>query len=391
MPLPITITVTVQSTPSLRGNYIGTKRRPERTLSSNDICGSKNQPLVVVRGCSAIQLQAATNAQAQINWSLKACGQPSVNLQSVKGPALSSSTGKVNSLTTDAVGDYCVTASYTDPSSHQEIQSAIYLRFVGAQVTFTESSSNPLRCSCRSLTQAGFEAGFEFKADVKLFGGGQDGMGGVDSVQIKVIQNLMGALRGVYRQGQSEEKGKSGKLTEGYHQAGPPYIDCGDEEEIPFYNSAPVTNPTAPVRKIEFWDGPGLTIAPFFDPSTKEAVEEGERSDSTYTLIGTEGENQFVAAVVAYSKHLKHTYVVLAKMHWKLNVTSSAVQVKGFKCTCTPQSGSGTSKVKEEILSLPLEASAAGIETYGPTAVSGGEDSDNEDETDYSKYQWQQT
>jgi hypothetical protein len=387
----ISISVQIPSTATLRQQYVGQQqRRPAAQYqiqnARSDPGGSKAKPLIIVRGCPALELRVTgAPPNTQLRWSVGAQAGPP---HGPHPPQLQYQQGDLNTLHCDAQGLYVVSVI---PENEIAAGAALYILFVSPTLSFDETTpQNGVDVDLATKNRLGFSATFKFKAAIK---------GASSGLKVGVIQNvtmgpttghvLCGLFAGLQRQG-------NGELLEGAPLAESPFVDCGDEHEIPFYNNSGIKQIGFSGFAVNFDDTPGLPVPPVFIPREPNFCLHNDpkqiklrAGQEGFLVTGARGTNDFRAALVVFSKHCPHTYVVLGWIDWRLTLaTTVLVQFNEstdlLELRAEGASGTqGTSCLGTTILATPLEASLAGIETYGPTAVG-----DDENDADYSRYQW---
>lgn len=381
---PITITVEVPSTATLRNAYFNAARRPSTSITvqkNGHGPGSEAEPLVVIQGSPALRLQAAgAPANHRIWWSLVPHGS---TRSALVGPRLQRTEGPANQLSTNAVGDYVVSVGYYVPGAQTTIErTRLFLRFVSGTLSIDSyDEDNAPEPTLQGATRVTFIGWFSFEATVRL-------SSSAALVRVGVIQNItedaMHELYGVYSCRSGGFGIQEKRLFEAYPAQTCPFVDCS--EDLPFYDIT-TRGAAGLVRTLELMDGPGLVTPSSYDPRNSNSAVFDPRA---CRLTGAGGCNSFRSAIVAVSRHLPTTYMVLGWLDWELVLNHKVVLVPdksrfGLRIAKHETTGrEGTFFLAQRVLRLPKEACAAGIETYGPTAT--GEE---EDEADYSKYRWE--
>lgn len=334
-------------------------------------------PVVLLRGCGRISLSLSTLQAAQ--WSVRA-----YPLSVSAPPAIAPVAGFVATLSSDAIGFFSV---------HADVNGQIFdwfVRFIDLKVlqpgpsnlvTDTNPGVNSHRKGYVALIAA-----FDCTVDVSLRGSDEQPSCYSD-ITCGILQNLSWVqgqtLYGIYcARGTNAIKGY---LFEPIPKAASPNVDAGDEDKFPLYDATEAPS-TGSLRRLNFWDGPGIVTPLLYSPQGGAIVEfpsGWEKDENCLVLRKVEGSVSFRSGIAAKCKAAPHSYVVGGCVQWDLifNQNIREIPPKDFPAqgylpdptqylVPSPQpNGTALGNPSVEILAMPVDARVAGFETFGPEAT----------------------
>jgi hypothetical protein len=260
----------------------------------------KNPPVILVRGCNEVDLEAVTLPAAPVTWTVKP------NENSNPAPTITpTGGGRKAVLKTDQGGSFSVIASTgaskvvwnvvfvsvnVDTSSAVALVTDKHYADNNSNGTFTqfESGSFPKKTFAWDITVS----------KVELVGGGSKGDIGIDKVRIRYLQNgIADTLTGNYEGGGTALEVPKGGL---------PIVDSnGNAGGNPTADLALEVKPnnTAAVRSVRMFDSPAGAF-PRKHPNTNKL------------LVSISGINGFTAAVGSTSDEAPNAFVAHAKVSW---------------------------------------------------------------------------
>lgn len=350
------INATVPATKAIRDPTH--KARPDNALTpskSDKESLTDNKPVVLVRGCLDVQLEAVTvPPNLPVQWFVKP------NENDGDAPTITPTEGgKKATLKTDKTGSFSVIAAVG-------VTKVVWnVVFVWVNVD-TATSIKTTRDNYHDLGVQGgwqsFQSGdfvlgkltWEAQVDATVIGGGKDKKLGIDRVRLGVLQNgVADTLSGIYTKGGSLREAPFGGL---------PVVDSnGDADSHPMLSMAisATVKPdnTGPKRTIWTADSPG-GVFPVWHRDNKQFLS------SVSGIMG------FEAAVASLSADAPNAFCVHAKMAWHADFAAKIVY------SGNPPVGkytpNGATTVTDAEFSLISEASGgqdagvAGFETFEP-------------------------
>jgi hypothetical protein len=361
----------------VRASIPGTKsvrspdqRRPTATLTSSTSTEedlNANAPVILVRGCNDIDLEAITAPSGPVTWEVK----PNQNTNTA--PAITPvDGGRKAKLKTGQTGSFSVVAS-VGPS--RIIWNVV---FVSVEIDVTKSivltppglygdGGNPKTSSGK--TSCSFHSGdfgkagqFTFQLNVtqiKLVGGGSKGDLGIDQVQLHYIQNgVTDTLQGNYAGGgTANEKTKSSL----------PVCDSnGDPTADPTADAASMFTVTpdqvSASRDVQMGDSPGGAFIRVH-PKTKNF------------LSSISGINGFRTAIASTSDAAPDAFVVHADIKWQAHFDGTVNTDPTQNATYTANGAKTTSDAQMALISADTggqDAGEAGFELFPIRFNNGG-------------------
>jgi Putative peptidoglycan binding domain len=355
----------------IRGTIVGSKsvrkpdqRRPTATLTpstSTEEDLKKNAPVILVRGCNEVDLEAITAPSGPVTWTVT----PNENSNAAL-TITPTNGGKNAKLKTDKTGSFSVIAS-VGPS--RVVWNVV---FVSVEVDVTRSV--PLlvpglyKDNGSDATSTSFKSGefgktgqFAWQLNVtkiKLVGGGTKGDIGVDKVRLHYLQNgVTDTLQGNYAGGARANEVTKSTL---------PVCDS---------NGNPTTNPTADAASM-------FTVT----PDQTSALRDVQMGDSpgggfprthqnTKTLLGSiSGINGFRAAIGSTASAAPDAFVVHADIKWQANFAGTVNTNPKQAATYTANGAKTTSDAQMALVSASTggqDAGDAGLELF-PTQFNDG-------------------
>ncbi len=309
----LSVKALVQGTKSLRQP---TKRRATAVLrasSSTHDSLAENLPVVLVRGCNDVELEAVTTPVAPVTWTVVP------NENSGAAPAITPiGGGRKAILKTDKGGSFSVVAStgaskvvwnVVFVSVNVDVSSAI---IVARSDQYADNGSTVEKVKFNSGTDKKDKAAFDLTVNkIELVGGGLKGDLGIKKVALQFLQNgTKDTLQANYAGGGTVAERPLGTM---------PVVDSNDDAALdPSSNqSMDVTpdNGSAPVRQIHFKDPPAGSFVRRH-PNTKQP------------MISISGVNAFTAAIASTSSEAPEAFVVHAKMNWTADYSGTVDQSK---------------------------------------------------------------
>jgi peptidoglycan hydrolase-like protein with peptidoglycan-binding domain len=304
----------------IRASIPGTKsarkadlRRPTATLTSSTSAEEDlkaNPPVILVRGCNEVDLEAITAPSGPVVWTVKPTenSNPAPTITPVEG-------GRKAKLKTNQGGSFSVVAA-VGPSR-------VVWNVVFVSVEIDVSKSKPTLVpglyvdNGSDATSTSFKSGefgkpgqFAWQLDVttiKLVGGGTKGDVGVDKVRLHYLQNgVTDTLQGNYGGGATANEVTKSPL---------PVCDSnGDPTANPTADAASMftvtPNQTSAVRDVRMGDSPGGGFV--------------RTHPKTNTVLATiSGINGFRAAIGSTAAAAPDAFVVHADIRWQANFAGS--------------------------------------------------------------------
>ena len=343
---------------STHGKRNPKKIHPENLLApsvSSDESLANNSPVVLVRGCNDVQLEAVTTPpEMPVLWSVK----PNENGESA--PAITPiGLGQKATLKTDKQGSFSVIAT---SGASKIVWNVIFVWVKVDPASSVKTTRDLYQDGGSTATFASFQSGeflpqkftWEASVKVKLIGGGKDKALGIDQVRLGVLQNgVKDTLTGNYSKG--------GTCLEIPH-GGLPVVDSNGDANV----SALLINPnsfsitpdnTGDARTV--WTGDSPTGA--FDVW---------HSDGKEFLTSISGVNGFETAVASFSTNAKKALCVHAKMAWEADYAGKISYPPPKKISHYTANGAHTKSQSEFALISEAtggqDAQEAGFETFQP-------------------------
>lgn len=336
----------------------------------------QNAPVIVLQGTMNLLLEAVTSPPNQpATWSVK----PNQNTASapVIDPIVG---GRKAVLKSDQPGSFSVLAVGTT-SAKPVVWNVV---FVAVKITQGKTPVTALGAAgYRSIggglvvvVQAGDPAngkpGWSATATATLTGGGPKGDIGIDSVQLKMLQNgVADDITGSYLDSAASPP-KVLRAREVVTKF--PAVDTDDTDPNSVRHFPSDTNANA--VKISPSTGPTRTIS-FFDSPSTNSFKSRHDLDPKALMGSLDGQQKFRTAVAAISTMAPHSIVVYATIAWSADVTGVvATQVDKpapgqvtVDWAAVPTSIGTTSDPSFTILPAPLDAASAGFEVWPPNFV----------------------
>jgi peptidoglycan hydrolase-like protein with peptidoglycan-binding domain len=356
----------------IRASILGTRsvrkptdRRATATLTSSTSTEedlSKNTPVILVRGCNEVALEAITAPSGPVVWTVT----PNESSSSV--PVVTPTDGgRKAKLKTDKGGAFSVIAAV---GSSRVVWNVV---FVSVEIDVARSKpllvpglykDNGSDASSTSIKSGEFgkPGQFAWQLDVtkiKLVGGGSKGDLGIDKVKLHYLQNgVTDTLQGNYAGGAIANEVTKSPL---------PVCDS---------NGNPAVNPTADAASM-------FTVT----PDQKSALRDVRMGDSpgggfarthknTKTLLATiSGVNGFRAAVGSTSEAAPDAFVVHADIRWQANFAGNVDTNPKNAATYTANGAKTTSDAQLTLISPSTggqDAGEAGFELFPIQFNNGG-------------------
>ena len=362
-PLESVISITAK-VPGTKGKRDPTKKRPDDTLtpsSSTDESLSSNPPVILVRGCSDVELAATTSPGGKpVTWKVK----PNENSESA--PTITPTDGgKQAKLKTDKAGSFSVIATL---GASKVVWNVVFVwvkvdpasSVINSQDTkFADSGSTAAFTSFRSGEFTPGQYAWEGKVKMEVIGGGTDKKLGVGKVKIHILQNgVADTLTGNYKDGGTAlEVPKGGLPVLDATGSGSPFITSPRAGTVTPDNSA-VTDSD---KDREAWTG-----------DSPAGAFPGTHQNTGKKLESISGINGFETAIASISDDAPDAIVVHAKTAWSADY-SGKVDAAG---KYTPNGAKVTKQARFELISSATggqDAFDAGFETFEPR-FNGGTD-----------------
>jgi outer membrane protein OmpA-like peptidoglycan-associated protein len=348
----------------IRASILGSKnvrkpdeRRPTATLTSStssDESLTGNAPVILVRGCQDVDLEAITAPAGPVTWEVKP------NENSNAAPTITPiDGGRKATLKTGQGGSFSVIASI---GASRVVWNVVFVS-VEIDVTrsvpllvpglYKENNSQTTFCAFSS-GEFGKTGQFAWQLNVtkiKLVGGGTKGDLGVDKVRLHYLQNgVADTLQGNYAGGARANEVTVSTL---------PVCDS---------NGNPATDPTA--------DAPSMFTV---TPDQKSAIRDVQMGDSpggsftrvhqnTKTLLATiSGINGFRAAIGSTALAAPNAFVAHADIKWQANFAGTVEQDTSKNATYTANGAKTTSDAQLALISPSTggqDAGDAGLELF---------------------------
>jgi len=365
----------IDPTPPLSpGRTIPPERGAPTTLRS---ATTPTTPVILLTGCLPVQLSLSTGQVAQ--WSVKAYPL-SVSAPPVVAPA----NGAAVLLSTNAGGFFSVHA-VVGLQTYDWFVRFIELEVIRPDPGGMETDGMP-DMSPHRIGMVAVMAFFGCSARIRLRGSDEQ-PSCYNDVTPGILQDMFWiqdqTLYGAFcRRGTNQIKGY---LFEPIPRAASPNIDAGDEEKFPFYD-AKVEPENGPLRRVKFDDMPGIVIPVLYNPAIgfQKDFDPNWAKDPAYLLLRKVGGYvSFRSAVGAKCKQAPNTYVVGGAIQWNLIFNQRikeippqaydggffSIDFKDYLAVSTPPNGTVLGNPAVQIFPGPMDACAAGVETFGPEAT----------------------
>ncbi len=346
------------------------KRDPKKTRTENILAPSvsdkesltDNPPVVLVRGCLDVQLEAITSPpEMPVTWTVT----PTDNDESA--PTVTPvGAGEKATLKTDKTGSFSVIASV---GASRVVWNVVFV-FVkvdtGSSVLITRDLyvDNGSDATFASFKSGEFILGqltWESSVKATLIGGGTDKSLGIDQIRLGVLQNgVKDTLGGQYSKG--------GTVLE-LPRGGLPITDSnGDADLQPL-----LTNPISVTVKPDN-TGPSRTVWTADSPTGSFVVHHPDGKEVLRTISGVNG---FDTAVASFSVNAKRAFCVHAHMAWEADFSGNiAISAKTGISSYTANGAHTKSQPEYVLISEATggqDAQEAGFETFEPR-FNGGTD-----------------
>ncbi len=364
------VTQVKATVPGTKGKRNAANKKPDNALAastSSDTSLTSNAPVILIRGCSKVSLEAVTIPDNQpVEWSVV----PNENKSSA--PTITAvDAGRKAELSTDKPGSFSVIAEL---GLNKIIWNVVFVwvkvkpRTSTIKAQNTQYADGGSTVAFTSFKSGGFQRGqYTWHALVKLevLGGGSDGKLGVEKTKIHILQNgLRDTLTGKYVGG-----GTALELPKG----GIPIVDA--------------TNGTSPF----IWSQLAFSVAPANDAinsnSKNREVWTGDspagaflrNHRNSHTKLDTVGGvNGFETAVASTSNDAPNSIVVHAKTAWTADFSGKVDfgNPPGAVGSYTPNNPSTTKQARFQLIDEPSggkDACDAGFEIFEPR-FNGGTD-----------------
>lgn len=358
----------VQSVTQIKGKMPGTNgvrkasdTRPDDThdSSSADLSLTTNKPVILVRGCREVVLEAVTSpANQPVDWSIDLNDNPG----GTKPTLTPTDGGKKAKLKTDQTGSFAVTAAL---GATKIVWNVVFVHVnVKAATTTVTTRNNKFADSggggagWTQFRSGQFSAGnyaWEAEVKVEVIGGGADKKLGIDQVEVRVLQNgTADTLTATYAPGETALEVPKGGL---------PVLDANDATDpLLFVASVVSTKPNQTDKDRTVWTGDSPAGA---FPNT--------HANTGTTITAISGINGFRTCIASFSKKAKSSIVVHARIDWSADY-SGTVAVAAGVATYTPTTAKATSDARYALVSAATggqDAKDAGMETFEPRFNSG--------------------
>jgi len=343
--------------PGTNGVRKATDKRPDNVLTasaSSDMSLATNAPVILVRGCKDVELEAVTSpAGKPVKWEVKA------NENSDAPPTITPTDGgKKAKLKTNVHGSMSVIATL---GSTKVIWNVVFV-WVKVDVKssvilsrnnkYADAGSGGGWTSFRSGQFSAGQYPWEAKVKIKVVGGGNTKKLGTDKVKLHLLHNgIQDTLTGHYAGGgTAAEKPKGGLPIRDSNGAGDPWMD----------NPATVTPDNVSFER-ELWtaDAPAGSF-PTAHKNTGSALQ---------SITGVNG---FRAAIASVSDDATNALMVHAKTEWSADFKGKVDAAGNY----SPDGAKTTKGAAYELISSATggqDAGDAGFETFEPR-FNGGTD-----------------
>ncbi len=320
---------------------------------------SENKPVILVRGCNDVELEAVTMPSAPVTWTV------TPNENSNTAPTITpAGGGKRAVLKTDKAGSFSVTAS---TGASKIVWNVVFVSVnvdvsSGVAITrdnlYVDNGSNATQTRFKSGEFVDNQFAWEITVTkIEVVGGGKNNDIGIEDVQLHYLQNgIQDTLTGNYDGG--------GTATE-VPRGGLPIVDSnGDATDDPTADLMLKVTPdnVSKVRTIRIGDSPAGSF-PRTHPNSKKRLA---------TISGVNG---FRAAIGSTSIAASDAFVVHAELKWKADYAGDVAKT-GAVGTYTRNGAKTTSDVAMTLISPDTggqDAGVAGYELFEPR-FNGGTD-----------------
>jgi hypothetical protein len=340
-----------------KGKRDATKTRPAATLrtsTSSDESLSANAPVILIRGCPTVDLEAVTNPpDTPVSWTVK----PNQNSESA--PTITPTDGgKKAKLQTDKTGSFSVVATL---GSCKVVWNVVFAwvkvdpasSVITSQDTeFKDGGSGGGSTVFKSGDFPTAKYAWEAKVKLQVIGGGNDGKLGVGKVKVHVLQNgVTDTLTGNYKDGGTALEVPKGGL---------PVVDATSASS-PFITSPRAAKVTPANASLTDSDKDR-------DVWTGDSPAGGFRSthqNSGKPLESITGVNAFLTAIASTSDDAPDAIVVHAQTAW-------TADFKGKVDATGKYTTDGAKITKDAAYALVSQATGgqdacdAGFETFEP-------------------------
>jgi len=322
--------------------------------SSSDESLSSNTPVILIRGCKEVELEAVTTPPNKpVTWTVKSNENtdPPVSITPIDG-------GKKAKLKTNIHGSFSVIATL---GACKVVWNVVFVWvkvdvkssvIVKRNNKYANNGSSAARCRFRSGQFSAGQYPWEAKVKVKVVGGGNSKRLGTDKVKLHLLHNgVADTLTGVYPPGGTAlEVPKGGLPVRDSNGAANPWMD----------NPTTIT-PNNTAFKREVWTGD--SPAGGFPTAHKNTGN---------ALTGITGINGFSAAIASVSDDASTALMVHAKTNWSADFKGTVAGTGVY----TPNGAKTTVESAFKLISSATggqDAGDAGFETFEPR-FNGGTD-----------------
>ena len=348
--------------PATHGKRNAKKIRQENVLSpsvSDQESLETNEPVVLVRGCLDVQLEAVTSPpNLPVAWTVKS-NQNTESAPTVTPVGL----GQKATLKTDKTGSFSVIASI-GPSRIVWNVVFVWVKVdTGSSVNITRDLyvDDGSDANFGSFRSGEFKLGkftWESSVDVTLVGGGPDQKLGIDQIRLGVLQNgVQDTLTGHYS--------KAGTCLE-IPKGGLPIVDSNGDADAQPLLVAKISVSVTPDNT-----GPSRTVWTADSPTGSFDVR---HRDGREILQSVSGVNAFSTAVASFSTRARTAICVHAKMDWQANYAGDITYNKSGVSFYTANGATTTSQPEFALISEATggqDAQEAGFETFEPRFNNG--------------------
>jgi len=340
------------------GVRVAAHTRPDQPLASSTTADEKlasNAPVILVRGCQKVKLDAVTRpANQPVKWSVK----PNENSESAPSIEYLEG-GKKAKLSTSKAGSFSVIAEL---GASKVVWNVVFVwvkvnvktsRMKRRNKRFADSGSDATWTNFRSGQFFGHNYAWEGSVKVKLIGGGTNKKLGIGKVKLRILQNgIADTLTGNYAPGHTALEVPKGGI---------PIVDCTGAGS-PFITTASCMKitPNNTAQKRICWSG----------DSPAGSFQRTHANTGT-TLQNISGVNGFKIAVASTSDDAPNTINVHAETVWAADYagTVSYGAPPGPVGTYMPTGAKVTTKKRFRLIKSSCggqDAKDANYETFQP-------------------------
>lgn len=370
-PAPPVKTTLVKFVTSIKAKVAGTKGardatnvRPDNILKasgSSDESLAGNTPVILIRGCKEIELEALTTpANTSVTWSVKS------NENTDAPPSITPFAGGTKAkLGTNVHGSFSVIAQLEASTIVWNVVFVWVRVVVSTSVIITQNNRYADQGSHPGLTifrSGRFVVGqYAWRAKVKMevLGGGNSKRIGTNKVKVHLLQNgITDTLTAHYTGLIPPGNGTALEVPLG----GIPVLDANSVAS-PFLVMASVWRVTPAANntyKREVWSA----------DSPQGGFSGNHLNQLSWRINSITGINEFVAAIASVSDDAPHALMVHAKTKWTADYKGDVNAAGRY----TPKGAKTTKQAKYELISQATggqDAQEAGFETFPPLFNAG--------------------